>query len=168
MRADERAQRVPVVILSGRQLLERCQTPEHAAVTLHSKDILSEDELIASLQTAAFGPQPLPLQTSVLVKRAIVFIQRNSTRPLTRREVADGLGVSEDYLTRIFSLELGISPWDYLNRYRIARAKKLLRETEDQLSRLEAAGFSDPAYFSRVFRRITGVAPRTYRERPDD
>lgn len=171
MRADERTRRVPVVILSGRQFslndVERLE--QHAAVTLHSKDILSEDELIASLHSVAFGPRPLPTQTSALVKRAIVFLQRNYARPLARWEVAEGIGVSEDYLTRIFNQELGISPWDYLNRYRIAQAKKLLRETDDTIERVGShVGFSDPAYFSRVFRRIAGVSPRTYRERCDD
>lgn len=171
MRSDERTQHVPVVILSGRQLslTDVKRLEQHAAVTLHSKDIVSEDELIAALQNAAFGSQPLPVQTSALVKRAIVFLQRNFARPLTRREVAGGIGVSEDYLTRIFNLELGISPWDYLNRYRIARAKKLLRDTEDAVEYVSSrVGFSDPAYFSRVFRRIAGVSPRAYREHPVD
>lgn len=170
MRADERTRQVPVVILSGRQLslndvkrLER-----HAAVTLQSKGILSEEEIIVSLHRSLFGDDTLPPQTSALAKRAIAYLHQNYARPLARWEIAEGIGVSEDYLSRVFNRELGISPWDYLNRYRISRARELLHLTHDSISRIgRRVGFSDPAYFSRVFHRITGLSPRAYREHPD-
>jgi YesN/AraC family two-component response regulator len=171
MRADERTRQIPVVILSGRQLslndvkrLER-----HAAVTLQSKGILSEDEIIASLHRSLFGDDTLPPQTSALAKQAVAYMHQNYARPLARWKIAEGIGVSEDYLSRVFNRELGISPWDYLNRYRISQAKALLRLTHDSIGRVgRRVGFSDPAYFSRVFRRITGMSPRTYREHPDN
>jgi YesN/AraC family two-component response regulator len=170
MRGDDRTRQVPVVILSGRQLslndVKRLE--QHAAVTLQSKDILSEDEIIASLHRSLFGDDTLPPQTSALAKRAIAYLHQNYARPLARWEIAEGIGVSEDYLSRVFNRELGISPWDYLNRYRISRAKELLRVTYDSISRVgRRVGFSDPAYFSRVFRRTTGMSPRAYREQSD-
>jgi len=170
MRADERTRQVPVVILSGRQLslndVKRLE--QHAAVTLQSKGILSEEEIITSLHRTLFGTDTLPPQTSALAKRAIAYLHQNYARPLARWEIAEGIGVSEDYLSRVFNRELGISPWDYLNRYRVSRAKELLCLTHDSISRIgRRVGFSDPAYFSRVFRRITGVSPRAYREQPD-
>lgn len=170
MRADERTRQVPVVILSGRQLslndVKRLE--QHAAVTLQSKGIMSEEEIIASLHRSLFGDDTLPPQTSALAKRAVAFLHQNYARPLARWEIAEGIGVSEDYLSRVFNRELGISPWDYLNRYRISRARELLRLTHDSISRVgRRVGFSDPAYFSRVFHRITGMSPRAYREHPD-
>jgi AraC-like DNA-binding protein len=73
--------------------------------------------------------------------------------------------MSEDYLSRAFSQELGLSPWEYLNRYRIAQAKELLRHTADSVTVIgRRVGFSDPAYFSRVFRRLVGVSPSAYRQ----
>ncbi|NJN54137.1 MAG: helix-turn-helix transcriptional regulator [Anaerolineae bacterium] len=75
--------------------------------------------------------------------------------------------MSEDYLSRAFSQELGISPWDYLNRYRIVQAKEMLRLTTDSITSIgRRVGFNDPAYFSRVFRRIVGVSPNAYRQQP--
>lgn len=171
MRADAHTRRVPVVILTGRQLsLDDVKRLErHAAVTLQSKGILSEDEMVAALHHTLFGTNALPPQTSALVKRATALLQQRFARPLARREIAGEIGVSEDYLSRMFNRELGISPWDYLNRYRVLQARKLLHLTDDSIKQIgKRVGFSDPAYFSRVFRRITGMSPRTYRDLPDD
>jgi len=83
---------------------------------------------------------------------------------LTRWQLAETVGASEDYLTRVFSKELGLSPWDWLNRYRVLRAKTLL--LDEALSVAEVAarvGYRDQAYFSRVFRKIAGLAPLEWR-----
>ena len=169
MRAEKRTRQVPVVILSSRQLslsdVKRLE--QHAAVTLQSKGILSEEEIVASLNRALFGADTLPPQTSALAKQAVAYLHQNYKRPLARWEIAEGIGVSEDYLSRVFNLELGISPWDYLNRYRILQAKELLRLSHYNIGQIgRRVGFSDPAYFSRVFRRITGISPRAYRQQP--
>jgi AraC-like DNA-binding protein len=161
---------VPVVILSGRQLslsdVKRLE--QHAAVTLQSKGILSEQEIIASLHRSLFDDEALPPQTSALAKRAVAYLHQNYDRPLARWEIAEGLGLSEDYLSRVFNRELGLSPWDYLNRYRVAQARELLRLTHDSLNHIgRRVGFSDPAYFSRVFRRIMGMSPSAYRKQAD-
>lgn len=76
----------------------------------------------------------------------------------------DAVGASEDYLSRIFHRELGITPWDYLNRYRMIRARELLRLTDDPVGSVaRQVGFSDAAYFSRVFRNVCGASPSQYR-----
>ena len=72
--------------------------------------------------------------------------------------------MSEDYLTRIFKKELGLSPWDYLNRYRIWMAGTLLRNTGMSVNDVaEATGFQDQAYFCRVFKKIRGFSPSRVR-----
>jgi YesN/AraC family two-component response regulator len=62
---------------------------------------------------------------------------------------------------------LGLSPWDYLNRYRIYQARELLRRTSDSVRVIaRQVGFKDHAYFSRVFRNLTGVSPQKFRAAP--
>ncbi len=170
MRADTRLRQVPVVILSSKLLnLDDVKRLErHARVTLQSKGVLSEAETIAALNRALFGTDALPQHTSALVKRALAYLHQNYARPLSRWEIAEAVGVSEDYLSRVFSRELGLSPWDYLNRYRINRAKELLRRTDASIRSIAyQIGFRDQAYFSRVFRKQAGLAPNAFREKPE-
>jgi signal transduction histidine kinase/DNA-binding LacI/PurR family transcriptional regulator/AraC-like DNA-binding protein len=167
MRADPRTCQVPVVILSGRLLnLEDVKRLEkHALVTLQSKGILSETEIVTTLHRALFDDGTLPPQTSALVKRAVAYLHQNYDRPLARWEIANAVGASEDYLSRVFHRELGLSPWDYLNRYRVEQAKQLLRRTNNAIGAIASqVGFKDPLYFSRVFRKMTGLSPSAFRK----
>ena len=169
MRADPRLRQVPVVILSSKLLsLEDVKRLEnHARVTLQSKGIWSEKEIIAALNRALFGTETLPAHTSALVKRAVAYLHQNYARPLSRWEIAEAIGVSEDYLTRIFNRELDISPWDYLNRYRILQAQALLRGTSHNIAEVaRLVGFKDQAYFSRVFNKQNSISPQAYRDMP--
>jgi YesN/AraC family two-component response regulator len=167
MRADPKIRRVPVLIMSSKVLTldDVKRLEQHALVTFQSKGILSEAEIITSLHRALFGTDTLPRHTSALVKRAVAYLHQHYDRPLSRWEVAEAIGVSEDYLSRMFNRELGLSLWEYLNRYRIGRAKELLRHTNDNIRMVaRQVGFKDQAYFSRVFRKLAGVPPNMFRE----
>jgi signal transduction histidine kinase/AraC-like DNA-binding protein len=170
VRANEQMRRVPVLILSSR-LFNRDDVKrieQHALVTLQSKGILSEDEMVSSLRHAILGDNALSQHTSALVKCAVVYLHQNYHRPLLRWEVAEAVGVSEDYLSRVFRQEMGISPWEYLNRYRILQARELLHHTGVNIKTVaHRVGFTDPAYFSRVFRKVMGISPSAYRDRPE-
>lgn len=167
MRAEPRLRQVPVVVLSSKLLsLEDVKRLEHHAhVTLQSKGIWSETETISALNRALFGNETLPPQTSALVKRAVAYLHQNYSHPLSRWEIAEAIGVSEDYLTRVFNRELEISPWDYLNRYRILQAQSLLRNSSRSIAEVaRLVGFKDQAYFSRVFSKQVGQSPQAFRE----
>ncbi len=167
MRADARLRQVPVIILSNKVLsLEDVKRIEsHTHVTLQTKGIWSEAETVAALHRALFGTDTLPAHTSGLVKQAIAYLHQNYTRPVSRWEVAEAVGVSEDYLSRVFHRELNISPWDYLNRYRVLQSKHLLLHTTDSVGGIaRQVGFKDQAYFSRVFHKVTGMSPQVFRE----
>jgi AraC-like DNA-binding protein len=167
MRADPRLRHVPVVILSNKLLsLDDVKRLEHhARVTFQSKGVWSESETLAALNRALFGSDTLPAHTSALVKQVVAYLHHNFARPLSRWEVAAAIGTSEDYLTRIFNRELGLSPWDYLNRYRILQAKALLRNSSHSIGAIaRQVGFKDQTYFSRVFHKQSGLSPQAYRD----
>ncbi len=170
MRSESQLRSVPVVILSNKVLsLEDVKRLEgYTRVTFQSKGLWTEAEAAAAMNRALFGSEALPAHTSRLVKRSIAYLHQNYARTLSRWEIAEAVGVSEDYLSRVFSRELGISPWDYLNRYRILQAKALLRQTREIVGAIaRTVGFKDQAYFSRVFRKITGLSPQAYRDGED-
>ena len=76
-------------------------------------------------------------------------------------------GYTTDHFRRCFKNETGTTPLEYITALRINRAKKLLRATPYQPidSIATGCGFSDEFYFSRVFKKQTGVSPREYRKR---
>ena len=166
MRANDRTRRVPVLVLSSRVLtfddVKRLQ--QYALVTLHSKGILSADEMAASLRRALFGVDALPQHTSALVKQAVAYFHQNYNRPLSRWEIAAAIGVSEDYLSQIFRQELDISPWEYLNRYRILQASERLRRTTDSLGPARQVGFRIRLTLAGCS-WVMGLSPTEYRDR---
>jgi YesN/AraC family two-component response regulator len=166
MRSNQRTIQVPVFILSGKVLtlddIKRLES--YRKITFQTKNVLADDELGLSLHRVLFDTHPLPTQTSAIAKRAVAYIHQNYAHPIARAEIARDIGVSENYLTQIFHQELGISLWEYINRYRVTQAKELLSQTDHSVSYIASlVGFDDPAYFSRVFRRYVGQSPRTYR-----
>lgn len=78
------------------------------------------------------------------------------------------LGYNPDYMRRLFKSELGITPTDMLTEKRIENAKKLLStHRTPELSVAEVAfscGFYDSNYFTRVFKKVTGMLPTAYRK----
>ena len=168
MRANPHTLTVPVVILTSKVLnlddIKRIE--QHTQVVVQSKGVLADDEIVAALHRSLFGTELLPLQISMLVKRAVAYMHQNYTRPFARREVAEAIGVSENYFSRLFNQELGLLPWDYLNRFRVCQAKELFRRTQGSVKSVSSqVGFKDPKYFSRVFRKLTGLSPNEFREK---
>ncbi len=128
--------------------------------------ITESEEFISRIVGIFGGSELLPSLTSALVKRAIAYLNKNASLQISRWQLADAVNISEDYLTRIFRKEVGISPWDYLNRYRIQLACKLLTQTGLSINEIaQDTGFQDQAYFCRVFKKVKGFPPGHIRQR---
>lgn len=81
-------------------------------------------------------------------------------------ELASTLFISSDYLRQLFRETFGESPMHYLIRKRIDYACHLLRNGNSLLSDIAIeCGIGNPYYFSRLFRKVTGVPPSAYREK---
>ncbi len=93
------------------------------------------------------------------------YIQRNYAQPIRVEEIARKVGVSRSCLYRAFQAEFGCSPSDYLTRYRLQRARQLLRHSALPVGAIAVSvGFEDSYYFSRVFRNQYGLSPTGYRK----
>jgi AraC-like DNA-binding protein len=107
-----------------------------------------------------------------VIERACQIIERQLSHPVTAREitlpaVAASLGVSSGHLCRLFRKSKGVTLERYVMMQRVERAKRLLLDPTNNVSRVaELCGFSDPTYFARVFRMLTGRAPSRYAEAP--
>lgn len=98
------------------------------------------------------------------VDRVVRFLNGNFQRQIRLEELARMAAMSENSLLHHFSGMIGTTPMKYLTRLRIRYAAELLHNTDMPVAEVaESAGFADPAYFSRAFRRETGLAPLDYR-----
>ncbi|ORC34711.1 hypothetical protein B4O97_12265 [Marispirochaeta aestuarii] len=99
------------------------------------------------------------------VRFAIDVMRQRFREELSVETIAGEAGHSPSHLSRLFRQELGTSILDFLTRLRIDEARRLLlSDVSMNIGQIaEAAGYRDPNYFSRVFRRETGVSPREYR-----
>lgn len=80
-------------------------------------------------------------------------------------ETAKELGISSYYLSKLFKESENVNYIDYVNNLRIEYAKKQLMETEKSIKEIcMESGYGDPNYFSRIFKKWTGVTPTEYRE----
>src|SRR5258706_4726076 len=166
LRSNVRTALIPIIIITGKILsyedVRRLDAPK---VVLQTKGILSDLESATEIQRVLTASSTLPQPTGMLVKQASVYIQQNYTRSFSLVELSETIGVSKSYLSRIFKMDTGISLWDYLNRFRIQKAKELLLLTAESITAIAAdVGYEDISYFSRVFREIAGCSPRAFRQ----
>ena len=166
LRSNVRTASIPVIIITGKILsyedVKRLDAPK---VVLQTKGVLSDLESTTEIQRVLTTNATLPQPTGMLVKQAYAYIQQNYTRSFSLEELSETIGVSKSYLSRIFKMDTGIPLWDYLNRYRIQKAKELLLITNESITAIAAdVGYEDTSYFSRVFHEIAGCSPRAYRQ----
>ncbi|MBR4600873.1 MAG: helix-turn-helix transcriptional regulator, partial [Treponema sp.] len=138
----------------------------HPRIILCNRGAAESEQFDERIRGILAGEEILPPHTGALVKKAILYLNRNASQQIVRWKLADTVHVSEDYLTRIFHKEIGLSLWEYLNRYRIYIATKMLLETNDTIYEIaENSGFQDQAYFCRVFKKIYGIPPGKIRSK---
>ncbi|HEV2778334.1 MAG TPA: substrate-binding domain-containing protein [Actinophytocola sp.] len=158
---------LPAIVLSGGSITadDVHRAEPHGRAVLLGKGILSEAELVELFGRLLAPGGPPSARSGLLVKHALAYLHQHYHHQITRRQVANAAGMSEDYLSRLFHRELGLSPWDYLNRLRIQQAKERLRDSDDSIQMVaRRVGFHDRAYFSRIFRKLTGMPPQAFRE----
>jgi two-component system, response regulator YesN len=106
------------------------------------------------------------------VERACRIIDRDLQDKWTAQEisvskVAGALGISVGHLSRVFKRTTGLTFERYLMMQRVEAAKRMLLEPLATIAETaERCGFSDSAYFARVFRKIAGCSPSEYRNEP--
>lgn len=104
-----------------------------------------------------------------LLKQAVDYIDGNFTgEDLSLNKVAREVNISANYLSAVFSQEMGITFTEYVTGKRMEKAKELLRTTDKRSGEVAlAVGYRDPHYFSFLFKKTQGCTPRDYRAGKD-
>lgn len=103
--------------------------------------------------------------TKSFVKRAAEYVKEHySDQELSVEVVCKALGVSTSYFSTVFKKETGKTFVKYLTEFRMEKAAELLLTKEEKTYLIaQKTGYSDPNYFSYVFKRQFGVPPSKYR-----
>ncbi len=90
---------------------------------------------------------------------AIQFIKNRFNEDITVQQIADYVGIGRSYLCVIFTKYTSMSPVEYLIRYRVDQAQKMLSQGFSVTDTALNCGFNSPAHFSVQFKKITGKTP---------
>ncbi len=102
--------------------------------------------------------------THLTVKRAKSMIHEYYQTGITLEDISRKLNVTSEYLGTLFHKEVGVTFSTYMKNCRIDKAKELLCGTELKLGEIaKQVGYTDPKYFSKVFKDVTGMLPTEYR-----
>jgi AraC-like DNA-binding protein len=94
---------------------------------------------------------------------AVYFVKQKFCEKIRSEEVADACGMSTFRFSRAFHETFGLTFQDYVLRYRILEACRLLRHPDANITKVAySVGFNDASYFSRAFRRFIGTSPSDY------
>lgn len=91
------------------------------------------------------------------------YINSHITTNIRMDDICNFFGYSKTYLCQLFKAQCSVSIMKYYNIKKIEYAKKLIRETQDNIAQISVKlSFDNPQYFSRVFKRITGITPTEF------
>ena len=101
-----------------------------------------------------------------IVQKVEEFVKGNYQNPdITLEDMAQHVGLSSNYIRRIFREQCGYSPMDYLVNYRVGTAKELLKNTSSTAREIaEMVGYSNTKYFYSLFKKQTGYTTYEYRK----
>jgi AraC-like DNA-binding protein len=160
MNAPAHEASVPIAV----QCLRQACLALDSDIRIARRDILRALELLLDsvLQTPLDGPVHglAPWQAG----RVADHVLANLEMPIRVRDLARVTRLSTSHFSRAFKLSFNVSPHAYIMTLRLAHARSLMLESDEQMSAIAAAcGFADQAHFSRVFRRKVGCAPGLWR-----
>ncbi len=99
-----------------------------------------------------------------VVKESVAYIDANFFEELSLASLSERFGVESSYYSRIFRQETGKNLMLYIALRRIQKAKEYMQDTSINLAEVAfMVGYDDYTYFNRVFRKMTGISPRDYR-----
>lgn len=167
MREWEATRETAVIVLTSKTLTEADMARLSQGVAMvMGKGLYGAQEMLAHIEAALSRSHRLGSESQRLVRKAMAYIHQRYATAITREEMARHVNASDGHLARCFRQETGLTPMNYLNRYRINQSQTLLATTRQSVTSIAlSCGFADVNYFSRVFRQEAGISPLAYRRK---
>lgn len=160
IREDTRSGKEFLKILS--RLTQLNQTPDSE---FEIRNLLSQGwkYLLEEIELQKKKLQPLYIHDRT--KDMLSYIHKHYQEKLSIADIASHAGVSEKECIRSFKNTFHQTPADYLIRYRIEQAKRLLTQTDEPVTNIAfMTGFQSSAYFTKTFRKLQSVTPKEFRQ----
>lgn len=142
--------------IAALRILPTSASKEQATAPVNAEEVKERDKAFMSVQI-----------NDALIENILNYVLDNISSPEMKiDDIADAMGMSRSVLYNRIKTSVGMTPVDFVRHIRIMKASELLRDTDDTLTAIAFnLGFSDPKYFSKVFKKEMGVVPTEYRER---
>jgi AraC-like DNA-binding protein len=100
------------------------------------------------------------------IRRARQYLDEGYVRDVSLSELARACGCSPFHLARAFTAQFGLPPHAYLNNLHVTHAKRMIRAGTSLAEVAYAVGYCDQSHLNRRFKKIVGVTPSQYAQRP--
>ncbi len=165
---------LPIIILSGFSDFEYARSAMRSGVSDYLLKPVLKSQLYDVLVRLTAGKRaadeqmnkPIDARDNHLIEQIKHELERQYDKNFELIKLAEELDMNASYISRVFKLNAGITITDYLIQIRIEKAKQFLVD-HPQLKNYEVAqlvGYQDSVYFNKLFKKITGVTPREYRD----
>lgn len=104
--------------------------------------------------------------THHLIKRAVEYIENNYSKDISLDDISKELNLSSYYFSKLFKDEKGENFVEFLTTTRVEKAKELMKDPDMSIKEISSiCGYTDPNYFSRIFKKVTGYTPTEYKSK---
>ena len=101
-----------------------------------------------------------------IIRKAVEYIRRHYAEEISLGDVAEYVGLSDNYFSNLFKQEMDENLVSFINKVRVENAKRLLDSQSMKVSEVaEAVGYRNATYLSTIFRKVTGMSISEYRNR---
>lgn len=113
--------------------------------------------------------QDKPLSYSQTFSNVIFYMERHLAEEVSLKTLSDIAHMEKIYFLKKFKSEVGTTPVNYLRRLRINQSKKLLINSEFNITQIACTvGFQSVHHFSNVFKKLVGMSPSEYKKQKDE
>lgn len=164
-----------LLVMLSRAAVDAGASPEYAFQLTH--EFFTRSQTIHNIETLCFSLTKITNQfidgifsvTDVknvdVIHKAIQYMRRNFSKKVSLDAVAQMVDLSPSYFSKIFKKEVGCNFNTYMNIVRIEKSMKLLLYEDLKLVNIATVvGFEDQSYFTKVFKRMTGISPHHFRK----
>ncbi len=115
------------------------------------------------VEQASFVPRKTSASLNI-VHTIIDYINNHYTKECTLKEIAEAIGYDYVYLSKLFQRVMGIPYTKYLNRFRISKARQMLKDTDNSITQIAyGVGYANLRTFNRNFKELNKISPAQYR-----